>query len=159
MKSKIKYYVVLAVLSCSAIYASADFKPFVKGSFSQIKERIAQENSIVIFWSESCGACLKEMPLWQNLSIESPEINLVFISTDDIENSNDLDVILKEYNLEKEESWAFADSFVERLYFDVDRGWQGELPLIFMFSETGEENKMLGLVDKENVNKFFKITQ
>jgi hypothetical protein len=52
------------------------------------------------------------------------------------------------YHLQNTEAWVFADSFVERLRFEVDKQWQGELPRTYLFSDDGEAEAVSGKLNE-----------
>jgi len=138
------------VFSCVVVQsASAEVKPFKKGSFSGIKHDATGTDTVIVFWSENCSPCMREMPLWQKVSEENPEVDMVFISTDNIDQEAAIRQITDQFGLSEFDSWAFSDRFVERVYFDVDPRWHGELPLTYFYSAEGEEKKVLGLMNED----------
>jgi len=63
-----------------------------------------------------------------------PKLDLVLISTDTPEEEKDISATLAKFSLGKAEAWVFADSYTERLRFEVDKKWQGELPRTYFYS-------------------------
>ena len=49
------------------------------------------------------------------------------------------------------ENWTFADGFVERLRFEIDPAWHGELPLTILIGRDGTRTLMDGIADLERV--------
>ena len=60
----------------------------------------------------------------------------------------DFDVaMLDKAGLDKVESWRFADSFTERLEFEIDPQWHGELPYTLLIKGDGAVEPVLGAAD------------
>ena len=105
---------------------------------------------MVHFWSLTCAPCLAELPRWQALAKARPGgMALVLVSTDPPEDIPKLERTLKRAGLDKVESWSFADSFTERLRFEIDRSWQGELPLTRLIAANGAQDSVTGTVTPE----------
>ena len=132
----------------------AEVKPFLKGSLSSILEESKGIQTAIIFWSVTCSPCIQEMYLWKELVQKDPELNLVFVSTDMISTSDKISKILNRFELEDHASWAFADSFVEKIRFDVDPQWYGELPLTFLLSTNGNMQKVIGMVEDQDLKQW-----
>jgi len=45
------------------------------------------------------------------------------------------------------ESWRFTDRFTERLEYEIDPNWRGELPLTILLGRNGSVRSILGSVD------------
>jgi hypothetical protein len=43
--------------------------------------------------------------------------------------------------------YGFADNFVEKLYFEVDRNWRGELPFTVLVTREGARTTLAGGLD------------
>ncbi len=59
----------------------------------------------------------------------------------------DMAAVLTKAGLEKTESWRFADSFTERLEYEIDPNWHGELPYTLLINADGTAEPVLGAVD------------
>jgi hypothetical protein len=53
--------------------------------------------------------------------------------------------------LRREANFAFADDFVDRLYFEVDRDWSGELPFTALVAAGGETANVIGAIDDAQI--------
>lgn len=142
-----KTLVLLSLLVMGAVNASDDnIRPFVKGSFEQIKQEHAGQAFIVTFWSETCVFCMKELAMFGSILTEYPHVAVVSITTDPFLDDQTVNQILASKQLQNAEKWVFADDYVERLYFSIDRQWRGELPLSYFFSKTNDTLKQLGAI-------------
>jgi len=53
--------------------------------------------------------------------------------------------VLADFSLDKSDAWVFADSYTERLRYEVDKTWQGELPRTYLF---GAKNAVIAISGK-----------
>jgi len=124
----------LAVLPSAPAQAAQEIKPLVRDSYPQIVAAREGKPFIVNFWSLSCSYCKVELAMLKKLIRKYPKLDLVLISTDTPEEEKDISATLAKFSLGKAEAWVFADSYTERLRFEVDKKWQGELPRTYFYS-------------------------
>ena len=145
-----KLFLVFSLLFISVVSANeTDTQPFIKGSFKQIQKDYKGKPYIITFWSEDCAFCMKELAMFGKLLKTYQNVEIVSISTDPFLEQQKVDEILSSKGLMKAKKWVFADNYVERLYFDVDKRWRGELPLNYFFDRNNKMIKQLGAI-KEN---------
>ena len=136
-----------------------EIRPFVKGSFEQIKQAQTDKAVIVTFWSETCTYCMEELALFGNLLEKHPNIKIVSVTTDSFLEDEIVNQILSSKNLQNIEKWVFADNYVERIYFDIDKSWRGELPLTYFFDQDKKMVKHLGTINKKELTAWFRAQQ
>ena len=115
-----------------------------RGSYKNIVAAHTGKPFIVALWSVSCTHCGADLEIFNRLAMKYPEFNLVLISTDTPDELPVIDSTLKRYQLlqpeqkhaGRVEAWVFADSYTERLRFEIDSQWYGELPRTY-FYDTG----------------------
>jgi len=148
----------LTVLSIVPHTASAaqEIKPFVRGSYQEIVATRKNKPFIVNFWSLSCGYCMVELEMLKKLAKKFPKLDLVLVSTDSPEEKKLVSATLAKYSLGRAEAWVFADSYTERLRFEVDKKWQGELPRTYFFSPKGEVTAISGKLEQKEVEQWIK---
>lgn len=132
MRSATRIVLLVSLLSCFA--AAADVKPFTSHSLESITQSREDQPFLLVLWSVECPPCLKELTLIRDLRAEYPTMNLVLIATDDRSAVSQVEGILSELELDNIESWIFSDSYVERLRFQIDPEWAGELPRSYFYS-------------------------
>jgi len=135
---------LILALMLAAVPAAAETRPFVKGAWSAMVKAHAGRPLVVHFWSLTCAPCLVELPLWRELRQRHPEMTLVMVATDSIEDSVRLERVLARAGLSDVASWAFADDFAQRLRFEVDGTWQGELPMTRLIDRRGDGQTLVG---------------
>jgi thiol-disulfide isomerase/thioredoxin len=153
-----KKVVVLAlmIVGVAATAASAaEIIPFVRGSWAQIRQTHVGKPTVVHFWGLTCGPCLVEMPHWAQLIKERPDLNLVLIAADPvIEEPDDLSRFLVRMGMQTRESWAFADRFVDRLQYEIDPRWRGELPRTMLIDAAGKTTVISGVSEPDEIRRW-----
>lgn len=125
---------------------------FVSGSMAQITAQ-QQGAYIVNFWSIDCPPCYKEMKMWRELKKQYPAMKVVLISTDPAEYSDEVMQTLQDLGVTHFESWQFADN-AQRLRFEIDKQWFGELPRTYFRDRHGNTEAVSGLVKREVVEQW-----
>jgi thiol-disulfide isomerase/thioredoxin len=153
-----KKWLLLALLILSlplAWHRSAaleEFSPFVRGSWKAILKAHAGQPTIVHFWGVTCGPCRTEMPRWGKLQQERPDMHLVVINADLVPNeANAVAAMLAQTGLVGAENWMFTDGFVERLRYEIDPQWHGEIPRTMLIGPDGSITTIEGAADLEAV--------
>jgi thiol-disulfide isomerase/thioredoxin len=130
-------------------------RDFGRGSWSQILRAHAGRPTVVHFWGVTCGPCKTEMPQWGGLLRERPDLELVLIDADLVPNEPRVIVaMLEEAGLGGVESWTFVDGFVERLRYEVDPQWRGEIPRNVLIARDGATRVIEGVVDGNEIKRW-----
>lgn len=138
--------VFLYALPCHSI--AGELRPFVRGSWQELQRAHAGQPIIAHFWGLTCGPCRVEMPHWGRLLKERPHLDLVLINSDLVANDPaTTSAFLAQNGLAAAESWIFADNFVERLRYEIDPQWRGEIPLTLLIARDGTITKLEGAAD------------
>jgi thiol-disulfide isomerase/thioredoxin len=150
-------FVTLLVIAGTAS-AADNLRPFVSGSLAQIQEEHAGKPFLMFIWSLTCTYCPTELEMLGKFKQQHPELNLVLIATDTPEEKPEIISHLAGYGLsEIENSWVFAEDMPERLRFEIDRRWYGEVPRTYFYDQTHERLVKTGLVGEEFVKKWFTL--
>lgn len=150
---------LLMAISVSSLEAAPlVIHPFVKGSFSEIKQQV-QKPFILIFWSESCAYCMKELAMFGKLQASYPEMKLIVVATDPFLEEAYVQKVVTQSELALDETWVFAEEFPERIYADVNRRWRGELPVTHFFDREGKETRHLGIVKLDDLEHWLELQQ
>ena len=129
-------------------------KPVIKGLVRGSYKKIIESRSkpfVVNLWSIDCPPCRKELVMLRELSLANPELDVVLISTDEPEYREEVLEVIGELGLSGMELWHFDDAYVERLRFEIDRAWFGELPRSYFYSLSDEIEAVSGVVSKEKM--------
>jgi thiol-disulfide isomerase/thioredoxin len=150
----VKRLMAVLILSLSlAPPAWADLRPFVRGSWQSLIEAHSGRPLIVHFWSLTCAPCLAELPQWRE-TVKNTGVDFVLVSTDPPADGAKVERTLKRAGLAGVESWTFSDTFVEKLRFEIDREWHGELPMTILVSPSGRRQTLTGAVSREDIQSW-----
>jgi len=102
--------------------------PFERGSWEKLRASHAGQPTVVHFWGLTCGPCLVELPHWGKLVADRRDLKLVLIAADPLPQEQErVSATLAAAGLANSESWSFTDRFYERLRYEIDPAWAGEL--------------------------------
>jgi thiol-disulfide isomerase/thioredoxin len=143
---KIRLAVLLILVAFSA--SAAELLPFARGSWEELRQKHDGYAAIVHFWGLTCGPCLVELPEWGRFAQATKGAGFVMVAADPVpEEPADLSATLAKAGLSDIESWRFADRFAQRLQFEIDPRWRGELPMTILLGRDGSARSILGSVD------------
>jgi thiol-disulfide isomerase/thioredoxin len=130
-------------------------KPFVRGSWQDVLRSHAGRPTLVHFWGVTCGPCKVELPLLGQFMKDHSEIDVVMISADLVPNlDNATRAMLEKAGLGKAENWIFSDGFVERLRFEIDPAWQGDIPRTLLIGRDGTVTPIEGSAEIADLEKW-----
>ncbi len=154
------FSILLCVIALSLVSPNANaaqqIKPFVSGSYGRIVSARQGKPFILSFWSLTCSYCMTELEMLRKLSKKHRGLDLVLVSTDAPEEKLDLSATLARLSLGNADAWVFADSYTERLRFEVDKKWMGELPRTYLFSANGRVEAISGELAEKEVEQWAK---
>lgn len=148
---------LLLAIGANGALATPEAQPLQRGGYQKIVASHAGKPFIVALWSVSCTHCAEDMALFEQLAKKYSVFNLVLISTDTPEQEAAIARTLNHYHLgstgqerlAKIESWVFADSYTERLRYEVDAQWYGELPRTYFYDAKGKAVGISGVLDAQ----------
>lgn len=153
MKRKllILVYSLLAGLHCSPLWA--EIKPFDSNSLQQILGAHQGQPFILVFWSLECPPCVAELTMLSALVL--PEsMPMVLVSMDSDVSVHAVEGFLRERGLAHAEQWQLSSAATPRLYYSVQRGWQGELPRSELVAANGDRRAYLGALQPVDVERW-----
>jgi thiol-disulfide isomerase/thioredoxin len=153
MKRSVLFAFSMLFASMSVLVAAeGDLRPFKRGSWQQIRRTHEGQPIVVHFWGLTCGPCRVEMPKWGRLLEERPDLKLIAIDADLVPNAAELVTAeLAKTGLAGAENWIFADDFVERLRFEINPRWRGEIPITLLIASDGKTKTIEGAADPGEV--------
>jgi thiol-disulfide isomerase/thioredoxin len=128
---------------------------FQRGSWQAILHAHAGRPTMVNFWGVTCGPCKVELPLLGQFVKDDPGVDVVTINADLVPNAPEATLsMLAKAGLSSLENWTFSDGFVERLRFEIDPNWQGDIPRTMLIARDGKVTTIEGIVDFADVRKW-----
>ena len=139
---------LLAANTCVA----QNYKIFITGSYAEIVKQYEGQAFIIALWSLDCPSCFEELAMLSKAYRQRP-FNLVLISIDGIESKQEVETVLKKYQLDKVDNWLFAEYADAALRYEIDPLWYGELPRSYFFDKTHQREGVSGVLKKEQLPK------
>lgn len=149
MKRRALAVALLLILAMPALAQDSpgQLRPFGRGSWQALTKAHAGRPIIVHFWGVTCGPCKVELPQLGAFMKENPAIDVVTISADFVP---DLPAatraMLERSGLAQAENWIF-DGFADRLRFEIDPTWQGDIPRTLLITREGELTTIEGAAE------------
>lgn len=143
---------LLLIVSCcltSIASAAGAVRPFISGSLQQILSTREGKPFILVFWSLECQFCPTELKMMGEFKRRYPKLDVVLVATDTPQEIPQLSDRIKHYGADKLEQWVFAEDMPERLRFEVDRRWYGEIPRSQFYDKTHRYEVKTGLISQK----------
>jgi len=140
----------LILLTNTAKAESPSLKPFITGSYQQLLSSNTGKPFMLAIWSITCPSCIKDMIVLNAVHKAHPEINIIMLSTDDIAETAEAQKILANNQLSDIEQWIYAEENSQKLQFEIDPTWYGELPRTYFFNKTHQRESVSGVLSKED---------
>ena len=157
MKSRLlaAIFLLASLAAAPAAETPSELKPFVRGSWQQMLRSHAGRPTLVHFWGVTCGPCKVELPLLGQFAKDHPGIDVVTISADLVPNlPAATQSMLDKAGLSSTENFIFNDGFVERLRFEIDPAWQGDIPRTMLISRDGTITTIEGSAEMADLEKW-----
>jgi peroxiredoxin len=156
--------VLLLLLFAQCAMAADVAQPLQRGSYARLIKAHTGKPFVVALWSVSCTHCGKDLEIFSRLLRQHPQFQLVLISTDDVQQQDEIARSLLRYDLPtaatagsgQAESWVFADSYTERLRYEIDPQWYGELPRTYFYDAKGNKRGVSGVLDEREVTDWLR---
>ncbi len=88
------------------------------------------------------------------LTRRQPKLDVVLVAADTPDLAPQLARLAREYGLAKQAQWVFADEQEERLRFDIDRRWYGELPRTYFYDSQHRRKGHSGVIASEQLERW-----
>lgn len=134
------------------IFAAHNVRTFTEGSYQQLLSKHTDKAYVLIIWSINCAPCIEELTTLREIHRERPDINLVLLAINTITQANAINKMLAKKGLGYVESWVFAETNTQRLRYEIDPTWYGEIPRIYFFDA---QHRRLGFSGKMTKLEFF----
>jgi thiol-disulfide isomerase/thioredoxin len=147
--------VAFAFITVFNIPAQADPSAFTSGSYQQILAANANQPFMLVVWSINCPSCLKDMELLSNIHKNRPDLKMIMLAADEPGSTEQIQQILAKNQLTDIENWAYADDNTQKLQFEIDPKWYGELPRTYFFDKAHQRTGVSGVLSKEDYDAMF----
>ncbi|MCI0485735.1 MAG: TlpA family protein disulfide reductase [Blastocatellia bacterium] len=145
-----KRLIVLAFTLIGSIGISAAVelvpKSFRSGSLAAIAAAREGKPFMLHLWSINCSSCRGEMDVLAKLVREHPKFDLVLIAADAPGDAAEAQALLAEKGLGEVECWVFGEADAQRLRYEIDSGWHGELPRSYFYDPAQNRIALSGVL-------------
>lgn len=135
---------------------SPAIKEFTSGSYRRILENHANHPFMLVIWSINCPSCLKDMELLSRIHKNRPELKIIMLAADDLSATNQINKLMKKNELTDIEHWVYAEENTQKLRFEIDPKWYGEIPRTYFFDASHQRSGASGVLSKEDYDAMFK---
>lgn len=149
-------FIFLAATNISALAGNSDLKAFTSGSYQQMLANNANRPFMLVIWSVDCSSCLKDMALLSSIHKSRPELKMIMLATDDLSATGEIQQLLEKNQLSGIENWIYAEDNTQKLRFEIDPKWYGELPRTYFLDATHSRVGVSGVISKKDYETMFK---
>ena len=140
---------MMFLISLAPVVSATDaVRPFVVGTLAKIVAERQGKPFVLAFWSATCAHCPTELKALGEMRRKHPKLDIVLVAADTPDEAPLTARLASKYGLGQVEQWVFADEMEERLRFEIDRGWHGELPRTHFYDREHRINVVSGVVPK-----------
>lgn len=159
---KLRYFLAAALLVCLAGFAQAQEKfiqTFNSGSLPQILRENAAQPFVLAIWSVDCPSCLKDMLVINEIRQKHPDLKIIMLSTDEPTAMQTVKGILARNGLMDVENWIFGTVDAQKLRYEIDPSWYGELPRTYFYNASGNRTAKSGALRVDEFETLIAKTQ
>jgi len=144
------FWLLFLTTQSAAIAEQNNLRSFIPGSYQQILTEHANQPFMLVIWSITCPSCLKDMALLNEVHKAHPDFKIIMLTTDDLSADTDILTILTKNDLARLENWAYADENTQKLQYEIDPKWYGELPRTYFFNATHQRDGVSGVLSRQD---------
>jgi thiol-disulfide isomerase/thioredoxin len=122
----------------------------------QIQQLPAQDSLVLVnFWASWCAPCIQEIPILNRLHQQRPEIKMIGISVDAIENEGAVKKFIGKHSISYPIVLRQGRDFDGTMNF-FDPGWKEGLPATFVFKNGQRIYSKIGALQESDLSQIFK---
>ena len=149
--------ILTTTLLLAMAIASFAQKPIVEIiKFDKLEQHIAQEKGkqqIINFWATWCAPCVKEIPYFEKINNERPEVEVLLVS---LNFSDEIDKVHKFIETKSIKSKVvLLDEVDYNLWIDkIDKSWSGAIPATLFVDKQNKRYLKEGELTFKEINDF-----
>lgn len=133
-----------------------DFMPFDMNTRKVIEKRYIDQPLIISFWSIDCPYCIDDLKKLGKALSKNTNVQLITVCVDGKESAKKAERILSQANLPKHEQYQYAEVDEDRLRYNIDPAWYGELPRTYFYDAAHQVTPLSGKISNSFLDKWFK---
>lgn len=156
-----KLIIAVSLVLCmvGSSFAQEEITVFQPGSYRAVLEANQGRAFILVFWSLDCTHCMEELTMLGEVMARDSGLRLVLVSTDSPRDRAELQQVIQQRGVRPDSSWVFAEANSQRLRYEVDRHWFGELPRSYLFDTQHARRAVSGSLKRELVEGWLDCCQ
>ena len=151
-----KFKTLLFLLFVSNLSFAYDFMPFDMNTRQVIEKRYIDQPLIISFWSIDCPYCIDDLKKLGKALSKNTNVKLITVCVDGKESAKKAERILSQANLPKHEKYQYAEVDEDRLRYNIDPAWYGELPRTYFYDAAHQVTPLSGKISNSFLDKWFK---
>ena len=133
-----------------------DFMPFDMNTRKVTEKRYIDQPLIISFWSIDCPYCIDDLKKLGKALSKNTNVKLITVCVDGKESAKKAERILSQANLPKHEQYQYAEVDEDRLRYNIDPAWYGELPRTYFYDAAHQVTPLSGKISNSFLDKWFK---
>ena len=133
-----------------------EFMPFDMNTRKVIEKRYIDQPLIISFWSIDCPYCIDDLKKLGKALSKNTNVKLITVCVDGKESAKKAERILSQANLPKHEQYQYAEVDEDRLRYNIDPAWYGELPRTYFYDAAHQVTPLSGKISNSFLDKWFK---
>jgi thiol-disulfide isomerase/thioredoxin len=151
-----KLKIFLFFLFFSHLSFAYEFMPFDMNTRKVIEKRYIDQPLIISFWSIDCPYCIDDLKKLGKALSKNTNVKLITVCVDGKESAKKAERILSQANLPKHEKYQYAVVDEDRLRYNIDPAWYGELPRTYFYDAAHQVTPLSGKISNSFLDKWFK---
>ncbi|ERM84102.1 hypothetical protein P872_00910 [Rhodonellum psychrophilum GCM71 = DSM 17998] len=125
-----------AWISTASVWKADGFKVIDFDEFESITKTPSEKIRMFNFWATWCAPCVKEMPDFEKVNAQDPEVELMFISLDDGNKTQRVQEFIQKRGI-KAPVFLLDDVDYNKWIDKVSSNWSGAIPATLFISADG----------------------
>ena len=151
-----KLKTLLLLLVFSNFSFAYEFMPFEINTRNVIEKKYLNQPLIISFWSIDCPYCIDDLKKLGKALSKNTNVKLITVCVDGKESAKKAERILSQANLPKHEQYQYAEVDEDRLRYNIDPAWYGELPRTYFYDAAHQVTPLSGKISNSFLDKWFK---
>lgn len=143
---------LLLLLAVPLLCLASPLRPLEPGDFEALKQALKDKPFIVSLWGLDCPHCRPDLERLADFANHHPGAKILVVSTDSQADEPAIRKALARSGLKGVDLLVFGDAAPERLRFEIDRNWGGELPRNYLFDANGSVRDLSGALTPQELS-------
>lgn len=146
-----KLLVLVAFLITQAAAGAAELHPLGRGDVARLLSERQGRPVALTLWSVDCPHCKGTLRQLAALAKANPRFELLVVNTDNLDERRTIAAMLAASGLGERTTWVFGDEAPERLRYEIDRRWGGEMPRTYLYDADRKVAAFSGPVSEDAI--------